>query len=493
MAARDRTGEASRRDAGADSVVIVGGGITGLSAAHALSNPGEPGRRAPRVVLLEGASRLGGQIRTEREADHLLECGPDSLVTHKPAGARLCRQVGLGDQLIYPQARNAGLQLVHRGRLLDLPDGFMMMAPTRLVPLLRSPLFSWAGKLRMACEPWVPRSKHAEQDETLASFVTRRFGREALERAAEPILAGLYTADADRLSLQMTMPRFVELERRHGSVTRGLRHALREIPDATAAAAFVSLRDGMHSLVESLTARLPRGCVHTSARVDRLTRDHQADLWRVRVEGGQEFAARAVVLACPAFVSARLLQAVDAELANELSVTEYASCATVNLVYRKADLRRPLNRFGFFVPRTERSPLLACSHVSAKFAGRVADDRVLLRVFLGGALHPALLERTDDELVQLSDQTLRGLLGIEGRPLFGTTHRFPRSMPQFGLGQRDRVRRTAERVARHPGLTLGGGASGAIGLPDCIRSGEDAASVVLSALSRAPHQLELAI
>jgi protoporphyrinogen/coproporphyrinogen III oxidase len=471
--------------------LVVGGGITGLCAAHRLVELGRERGDRLTVRLLEQSDRLGGQVRTEQVGEYLIEAGPDSLVAHKPAVARLAERIGLAHDLAPIGGRHAGTEIVWKGRLIRVPDGFMMMAPARLWPALRSPLFSMRGKLRMACEPWIAPREAEVEDESLASFVTRRFGREVLERVAEPIVAGLYTARAENLSLRLTLPRFLDMEMSEGSVIRALRKAERERSRRAASdgrgaqASVLALKGGLGRLVDELALRLPDGTIQTRARVDAIVYDHSAGVWRVRYGEGRELRAEALVLACSATVSAAILSALDAELSSTLTQLEYASCATVTLAYPLASIGAPLRSNGFFVPRAEKLPILACSYVSRKFEDRGPSDTMVLRAFLGGARNPAVLEHDDDHLVSLTHATVARLLGIRQEPVLACVYRFPGSMPQYRLGQAEWIAAIRARSQRHPGLFFAGSTLGAFGLPDCTRSGEDAASAAFAFLSRA--------
>lgn len=473
------------------SCVVVGGGITGLCAAHRLVELGRERGNPLTVRLLERSDRLGGQVRTERVGEYLIEGGPDSLVAHKPAAARLAERIGLAPDLAPIGGRHAGTEIVRKGRPIRVPDGFLMMAPTRLWPALRSPLFSMRGKLRMACEPWIAAREAEVEDESLASFVTRRFGREVLERVAEPIVAGIYTARAENLSLRLTLPRFLDMEMREGSVIRALRKAALERSRRAASegrggqGSFLALRGGLGRFVDELASRLPDGTVETRALVDAVVYDHAAGVWRVRCGEGRELSAEALVLACSATVSAEIVRALDAELSSTLTELEYASCATVTLAYPLASIGAPLRSNGFFVPRAEKLPILACSYVSRKFEDRGPADTMVLRAVLGGATNPAVLENDDDHLVSLTHATLARLLGIRHEPVLARLHRFPGSMPQYRPGQAKWIAGIRSRSQRHPGLFFAGSTLGAFGLPDCTQSGEDAASAAFAFLSSA--------
>lgn len=478
--------------------IVVGGGITGLSAAHRLVELARERRDPVTVRLLERSDRLGGQLRTERVGEYLIEGGPDSLVAHKPAAARLAERIGLAADLAPIGGRYAGTEVVRNGRPIRVPDGFLMMAPTRWWPALRSPLFSMKGKLRMACEPWIaPRDAEVE-DESLASFATRRFGREVFERVAEPIVAGLYTARAEYLSLRLTMPRFLDMEMREGSVIRALRKAARERSRGTASAGrggqggFLALKGGLGRFVDALASRLPNGAVETRARVDTIVYDPAAGVWRVRCGEGREWSADALVLACSATVSAGIVRTLDVELSAALSELEYASCATVTLAYPLASIGAPLCSNGFFVPRAEKLPILACSYVSRKFDDRGPAGTMVMRAFLGGATNPAVLEHDDHHLVSLAHATLARLLDIRHEPVLSRVHRFPGAMPQYLPGQATWIAGIRSRAERHPGLFFAGSTLGAFGLPDCVQSGEDAASAAFTFLSNAVRVPSLA-
>jgi len=463
-------------------VVIVGGGISGLAAAFHLQELAAEQRLSLDLRLFEATTRLGGIIRTESVNGYLLEGGPDSMAAQKPAGRRFCEKLGLGDDLVHLDTTEPSIQLVHRGKLYGLPRGFLLIAPTRVGALLASPLFSWRGKARILCEPLVPSRPSPHGDESLRDFVTRRLGREAFERVAEPIVAGLFTADADEISLDMTMPRFLELERTHGSVIRGLQRAVGQ-RGRSGGGGFDWPRSGMGSIVERLAARLSGCHIETGVRVDGLTFLPSEARWGVQPAGLSGLKADAVILAGPGFSSSRLVRDVDDELARELAGLRYASCATINLVYRTSQIRKPLEGHGFFVPRTENVPLLACSYVSVKFGGRVPRDRILLRAFVGGALDPGVVDRDEEELSGQAHRVLAGLLGIDGPPVFSQARLFPHAMPQFPVGHRLRLDSLLQRLENHPGLFVAGTAIGAVGIPDCVSSGERAARRVVEFLA----------
>ncbi len=468
-------------------IIVIGGGISGLAAAHRLTELGRTGSTAYRVTLLEASNHLGGVIATEHADNLLLELGPDSYITDKPAALRLCERLGLADRLIAPQQGGLKLYTVHRGALEPLPEGFLLMAPTRVASVLRSPLFSWSGKLRMALEPLIFRRSH-DGDESLASFVRRRLGREVLERVAQPLIGGIYASDPEALSLAATMPRFPEMERSHGSVIVGSRRAQRrraQAADETGArwSLFVSIDGGMEVLVRRIEEALGPGVVRLGETVRELSWDPDGRRWRVDTNGaGLE--ADAVICTLPAFAAAGALTALDPELAGELRAIPFSSTATVNLAYRRSDIAHPLDGYGFVVPHVERRKIMACTFSSVKYAGRAPEEIALLRCFAGGALQPDLLDQSDEALEAQVREDLEALLGIAGTPTLCRTTRYPDCMPQYNVGHLDRVVRIETRLQQFPTLALAGKSYRGVGIADCIASGEVAAEGMVEHLSR---------
>ncbi|HWP76937.1 MAG TPA: protoporphyrinogen oxidase [Methylomirabilota bacterium] len=462
-------------------LVVVGAGISGLAAAHRAVELAREQGRPLELTVLEGADRVGGTIQTEQRDGFLVEGGPDSFLSEKPWALALCQRIGLEERLMRTDDRFRRTFVVWGGRLHPLPEGFQLLAPTRLAPLLASGLFSWPGKLRMACDLVLPRG--GDPDESLGAFVRRRLGREALERVAQPLVAGIYTADPDELSLSATMPRFVEMERRERSVILALWRAARKAPAQHAGTSgarwslFVTLARGMDELVQALAARLPPGAVRLKERVTGVARE--SGRWRIATASGVAYEADALVLASEAHQAARMLRYVDPALAHLLEGIPHASSATVSLAYRRADVRHPLDGFGFVVPHAERRPIIACTFSSVKYAGRAPDGHVLLRVFLGGALNEGVLQGDDATLVRTAREQIGPLLGITAEPELARVARHAQAMPQYHVGHAARAAAIEQAVSRHPGLRLVGGAYRGVGIADCVRSGEDAAERLL--------------
>ncbi|MCW5889010.1 MAG: protoporphyrinogen oxidase [bacterium] len=450
---------------------MVGAGVAGLAAAHRLL--ARPARDVE-VVLYEAGPRAGGPIGTEHVDGFAIELGPDTFITDKPWALALCERLGFADALIATRPGERRTWVVRDGRLAPLPEGFLMMAPTAPWPLVTSPLFSWAGKLRMALDLILPA--HPVRDESLGAFVRRRLGREALERVVDPLVSGIYTADPDRLSLAATMPRFQEMERVHGSVIHGLRHAA-DARDAAGAryGLFASHRDGMGGLVDALVARLPPGALHLRTPVRGL--EPGVAGWRVHLADAV-VETDAVIVAVPAWAAAPLLAPLDASLAADLAAIDYASSATVTFAVRAGPVRDALRGFGFVVPFAEGRRLVACTFASRKWAGRAPDGYELLRAFVGGARDPGIVDADDATLVATARGELEALLRVPIEPVLTRVARHRRAMPQYAVGHLDRVAALEARLATLPGLALAGAAYRGVGIPDCVRSGEAAADAL---------------
>jgi len=456
-------------------VVVVGAGVAGLAAAHRVCELAAASGTTVKLTVCDAAWRPGGVVASERIDGFVVEHGADSFLTEKPWAMALCERLGITGELISTQPGERRTWVVHEGRLHPLPDGFLMLGPTALGPMLRSDLFSWRGKLRMGLDLVLPRGGGG--DESLGSFVRRRLGREALERVADPLVGGIYTADPERLSLAATMPRFLEMERTHRSVILGLRQRAAEAAGSAGAryGLFASHARGMGALIDALVDRLPRQSLRLGAPVAALGR--VGEHWRVQT-GLETLEADAVIVAVPAFVAARLLEPLDARLGEELRAIEYASAATVSLAFPAAAVAGRLHGFGFVVPATEGRPLIACTFSSRKYAGRAPDGHELVRAYVGGARRPEMAEMPDAPLVALVRDQLRLLLGITAEPTLVRVHRHLRAMPQYAVGHLARVAEIERRVAAIPGLALAGAAYRGVGIPDCVRSGEAAADAL---------------
>ncbi|HLA12007.1 MAG TPA: protoporphyrinogen oxidase [Pyrinomonadaceae bacterium] len=463
-------------------VLVIGAGITGLAAANRLVELNQTAANRIEVLLLEGSKRLGGIVRTEERDGFLLEHGPDSFLSEKPEVINLAARIGIKSRLAQTNPRYRRSFIVSKGRLCNVPKGFHLLAPSRLWPMITSDIFSWRGKARILLETVVPRrASNGDVDESLADFVRRRLGQEALERIAQPMVGGIYTADPKRLSLRATFPRFLEMESKHGSLIRALRRQREEGAEVSGArySLFLSFDRGMQVLTDTLAARLPTDLVRTDSKALSIARTAK---WHVRTSSGETITANAICITVPSYAAASLLRDFDSRLSSELDNIGYESTATVNLAYKRRDISHALDGFGFVVPAIERRAVIACTFSSIKFAGRAPEDHVLLRAFVGGALQSEFFALETQEILAPVKRDLNELLGITAEPLFTTLTKWQRSMPQYEVGHQARVDRIHDLSRRVRGLELAGNAYSGVGIPDCIRSGEQAAERIWGVL-----------
>ncbi|MDY6951043.1 MAG: protoporphyrinogen oxidase [Thermodesulfobacteriota bacterium] len=468
-------------------IIVIGGGITGLSAAFRLLELSKEETGPLDVTLIEARDQLGGVIHTIKKDGFLIDSGPDNFVTAKPWAIALARRLGIESELISTNEANRSAMVVRNGKMMPIPEGFLLMAPTRFLPIITTPLFSLPGKLRMAMELFIP-ARRENDDESLASFVIRRFGREALDRVVQPLISGIYTAKPHKLSLRATMPRFLDLETKYRSVIRGMRAEGKRRKTSGSGARysmFVTFRNGLNTLIKALEDRLSH--VHfrlgqRAAQVQKTAPHNGHPLWEVTIEAGPSIKADGVIIAGPSKHAATLLKAVDTDLSRQLSAVGYASSAVVHLAYKRSQIAHPLNAFGCVVPITERRDIIAASFSSVKYEGRAPAGHVLLRAFMGGALQPQIVQQTDEELTRTARRDLDALLGITTPPQLALVSRWPDSMAQYDVGHMERVALMRQRLSRHKGLELAGNGFEGVGIPDCVRAGERAAEDLLSDL-----------
>jgi oxygen-dependent protoporphyrinogen oxidase len=434
-------------------VVIVGGGISGLSAAYYLRQAGIV------PTLIERRPRLGGVIETEHVEGCVLEAGPDSFLAQKPWALELIREVGLGGDVIGSNDHLRVTYVWKNGRMVPLPDGLMLMIPTKILPLIGTGLLSWGTKIRMGLE-WFRKPARAG-DRSVAEFVADHYGQEAVDYLAEPLLAGVYGGDPNQLSVTSVLPRFIELEAQYGSLTRGVLHARRKVKrQAQNMPLFQTLKGGLGQLVDVLREKAAPTVIQGEAEAIEPG-------WRVRVDGAW-IEAEHVVLACPAYEAGALL---GGEVGPLLNAIPYTSSNTIALVYDRKALNHPLNGFGFLVPRRERRRLMACTWVGTKFSHRVPDHLAVLRCFATGET-PAVEEIREE---------LKTYMGVTAEPRFTRVSAWPRSMAQYTVGHARRVGEIDSRMLKLPGLYLAGNAYSGIGIPDCVRMGKAAAERIVKA------------
>jgi oxygen-dependent protoporphyrinogen oxidase len=446
------------------SAIVVGGGISGLSAAHYLTRAGVG------VTLIEKEPRLGGVMQTEFIDGCTLELGPDSFLAAKPWLLDLIRDLGLSDDVIGSNDHLRKSYILRHGRLVPMPDGLMMVVPTKVLPLLASPLLSWRTKIRMGLE-WFRRPGAPQVDRSVAEFLRDHYGQESVDYLGEPLLSGVYGGDPAELSVVSVLPRFAEIEAKYGSLTRGVLAARGK--GQASRPLFQSLKGGLAAISDAIVRKAGERLMVIQGTADAMERI--GDCWRVRVNRACVSEvwceARDVVLACRAYESAGLLGPLAPELAELLAAIPYTSSMTLALGYRRADVNHPLNGFGFLVPKTERGLLLGCTWVGTKFSHRVPDDKAVLRCFMAGDS----LTRRDDDIVATARAEILRIMGVDAEPVFAKISRWPRSMAQYTVGHSERVKRIEMLAAALTGLHLAGSAYHGIGLPDCVRTGRTAA------------------
>ncbi|MBU4224830.1 MAG: protoporphyrinogen oxidase [Chloroflexi bacterium] len=477
-------------------LIIIGGGIAGLSAAYYAQKKLAP----TQITLLEAGDRWGGKIATDRvtfdDGQFIIEGGPDTFLATKPWGVALCKELGLAERLHGTNPRQKNTYVLHRNRLQPLPDGLAMMIPTNILAILKTRLVSWFGKARMGLDFLLP--PHAlNGDESLGAFVSRRLGREAYENLIEPLMSGIYAGDGDALSLASTFPYLRDLELTYGSLARGALEMSKKMPAAPGSrSAFLTPTTGLAEIVVSLLDHLQNADLRLNTPATRVTQ--HASHYSVELETGEALEADSVILATPAHISGKLLETLDPSLAADLSAIPYASTATVTLAYRQTDLPRPLDGYGYVIPRREGRRALACTWTSTKFPHRAPDGYALIRVFVGRAGQD--IPWNESDLLALAREELQLTLGITAEPLISRLFMWDKAMPQYNLGHPEKLTHIDAALAYHPGLALAGNGYRGIGIPDCIHSGELAVEKILNNpslravlwRSKPPHDMEIA-
>ena len=482
-------------------VAIVGGGISGLAAAYYLQRHAAADDRALRYALIERSPRLGGKILTDEvdgfgDAPFVVEGGPDSFLTQKPWALQLMRELGLEDRLLGTNDHLRKTFVLRKGRPTPLPDGVLMIVPTQIMPFALSPLISPLGKLRMGMDLFIP-AKRDDEDETLADFIRRRLGNEALDKIAEPLMSGIYNSEAEKQSLLSTFPRFRNIEKEHGSLIRGMLASRRKraaAPKPTAPSTngqspakalsmFMSLRGGAQELIDTLATRLT-GDVRLDTGVAAIDVLPDGAGYRLTLSDDSIIDAEKVVLATPSFVSAGLVRDFAPGAADLLDSIRYVSTGTISLGYRRNEVSHPLKGFGIVIPRSERRPINAITWSSTKFDHRAPEGHALLRVFFGGSRSPEMMERTDDEVLAIARDELKAIMDVDAEPVFHRIYRWQNATAQYDVGHLARV--AAIEAALPPGLLVTGSPYRGIGVPDCVHQGQQAAAAIWEQLSHTP-------
>lgn len=484
-------------------VAIIGGGISGMTAALRLAELSTP-RKPLEIHLFEAGPKVGGLVGSERIGDCLIERGADSFITNKTGGVHLCRKLGLESQMMGMDEKNRRSLILARGVPIETPEGLNLIAPGSAWSILKSPILSWKGKLRCLLEPLIPR-REQEGDESLASFTTRRLGEEMLDRIVQPMVGGIYTADPVKLSLLATLPRFLEMERRHGSLFEamhaadGLVGGAERVASGARYSLFASLKHGMSQLMDALEARVRKVAkVECRAKVREIVRTPPQEsspngsqapnvfpgevAWTDASGDERRTSFSAVILATPAHQMADILKSAAPEAAAELDQIEYASSAIVVTGHAMRGIDHPLNAYGLVIPAIEKRRILSVSFLNRKFPDRAPPDKVILRTFVGGALQPEMFDLPDSQLIEITLAELRSIFGVKSPPEFAVVARYHRSMPQYHVGHLDRVARIRSCLTATPWISLAGNTLGGVGLPDAILSGENAAEQIAASL-----------
>ncbi len=467
------------------SLAIIGGGVSGMTAAYELSlaNP------QPQITVYEAEGRPGGVLQTEHRDGWILDNAADNFIVFPDDALKLCEELGIADTLQTPAADDRRALIVHQGRLKPTPEGLALMRPSRFRAVLASPLLSVRAKLRLALEPFVPK-RVDPRDESLADFVRRRLGPEFLQRIVQPLIAGIYTGDAEKLSVRATVPQVVAMEQKYGSLFRGTLASRREASEAATRQAsgarygqFRALPSGTNTLIQTLISKLPASTVQLNARVESI-RQTDDQRWVVRCHDGRETVHDGVISAMTAPQAHPVFQANAPEIAQGLAEIPYASSAIVLLGIRQQDLTEPLQGFGFVVPQIERREILSVSYASKKYAGRAPDGMHLLRVFIGGALQPELLQKSDEQLIDLACREVQQLLGYHGTPVLREVVRWGERMPQYHVGHLERIAALRAVADKRVGLKLIGNAFDGVGIPQCVKSARREAKRLIEDLNK---------
>lgn len=455
-------------------VAIIGGGISSLACAVMLKEAGID------FVIFEKEKELGGKIKTEYENNFIIEAGPDSYLPEKYWSVQLIKKVGLEEEMLCSNDEHKGTFIYSNGKLHPLPEGVMLMVPTMIMPLLKSSLITWSGKIRMGLELFIPPKKD-DSDESLAQFVTRRLGRECLEKIAEPLVAGIHTSNPDNMSVKATFPRFVEMEKKYGSLIKGMITAMKNKPasqpNAKKMTYFMSLKKGMAELVEGCKKFIGEDKILTNKQVSKIVKDNSRYI--VITKDGFQDKYDYVVLGTPSYITAKIIEDMDKHLSSLLNKIEWSSSATISLAYKKSDIDVDLKGFGFIVPRVENRRINACTWSSIKWSFRSPEDYILIRSFVGGGHHEELVDENDEKLINIVREELNDIAKIRANPILTKVYRWYKGMPKYTVGHLERITEIDDTLKIYKGMYLIGCSYKGIGIGDCVKSGFDAAKSII--------------
>jgi len=464
----------------AKKIVIIGGGISGLATAYSLEERAEREGKSVAITLLEKKNQIGGNILTERVGDFLIEGGPDCFLSEKPWAIQLCEKLGIADRLLCTNDEYRKTYIYWKGRLRELPEGIMLMIPTRFIPLLKSNLFSLAGKFRMGMELFIPKRKSGG-DESLSEFVRRRLGQEIVERVAEPLVAGVHAENPDTMSIKSRFPRFVQMEEEYGSLIKGMltkrRRMLNSENGKPKWTMFMTLKNGLDELPLTIVKALKMTTIITNKEVSEI---NKVSGYKIYLKNGDTIDADVVIFATPSYETGRLLRVLNSSISDQLITIPYVSTATISLAYKKDSISHPMNGFGFLVPRVENRRIMGASWVSRKFSYRTPDDSILIRCFIGGSRNEELVSLDDKDMLKMIKEELKDIMGISAEPILTRIYRWEKAMPQYTIGHDERVSRIEESILKYPDIFVTGSAYRGGGISECIKNAQLTAESVLN-------------
>ncbi|MBI3599322.1 MAG: protoporphyrinogen oxidase [Nitrospinae bacterium] len=469
-------------------IAIIGGGITGLASAYSLEKEAEKKGKSVSITLLEKNNRIGGNIITEREGDVLIEGGPDCFLSEKPWALQLCEKLGMNDSLLCTNDEYRKTFILWKGHLHELPEGVILMIPTKMFPLIMSNLISLPGKLRMAMEPFIPRKK-SDKDESLSEFVRRRLGHEVLDKIAAPLVAGVHAENPDTMSVKSRFPKFVQMEAEYGSLIRGMivRRKMNSEPRAYKRTMFMTLKQGISELPDTIVKNLKKTKIFTNkevSKIDKFVSESKENIYKISLKSGEILDADVVILTTPSYETAKLLGMLNSSISDILNQIPYVSTATISLCYKKDTISHPMNGFGFLVPKPENRKITGATWVSRKFSYRAPDDSVLIRCFLGGSYNEGLVSLNDRDMIKIVKEELRDIMGISAEPVLTSIYRWEKAMPQYTIGHEERLSILEQRLSKHDGLFITGSAYRGSGISECIKDAEITAERVLNFIDK---------
>ena len=461
-------------------IAVIGGGISGLSLAYRLQQISKEKNQAVEIHLFEKSTRTGGTIQTRHQDGFTFEKGPDGFIQQKPVVRDLAKELGIDNELISTQSANRRSLILQNDKLIEVPDGFYLMSPAKIIPFLRSPLLSWHGKLRTLFEPFIPAKKD-DTEESLASFVRRRFGKENLEKISQAMLGGIYTADPEHLSMPAALPRFIELEKKYGSILKGVIASMAKTKDVRGPryGLFGSFHNGMSPLTNALTAKIPVDHLHLNAEIQSIQLESSTQNWKIKTNN-QEYDFDKVCLAVSAFAASTILSDLTQDQRHQFRSIPYAGSAILHFGFKSEQIKNRPSAIGFIVPHKENKSFIACSFMSNKYENRAPKGFDLIRVFAGGAMQEEVLNWPVEELRNKVLEEISAVLNIQGDPFIEDVAIWPKSMPQYTMGHLERVKRVQQTVQSYPNLYLLGNAYGGVGIPDLVEKANELAKNILN-------------